>query len=312
MVTPDSSMPAMAASAWSAPRALLFRAALVALAIACALAPAIRSSAPREARRLRVATYNIRRFGREPTDLDRLASVFRAVDADVIAVQEIQDAARLDELFARLGRGRAWKRVLSACGGRSEMLVGFLYDSARVTLEETREFPELDGEDGRCSEGERAGLLARFSSGGRALTLLAVHLAAGASPEHAGRRRMQWRRALAILATVEGDKALVGDTNSAGWLDDAYGEREFIEREVARAGLELVTRPLACSEYFHAGDDALEPSLLDHVAATPGVARAGSLTLHGYCAELACRPHHDAPPAEFSTVSDHCPVSFEW
>jgi endonuclease/exonuclease/phosphatase family metal-dependent hydrolase len=312
MVTPDASMPAIAPPPSSAP---LRRAALVALAIACALAPPIRSwrlPAPSEAPRLRVATYNIRRFGREPTDLDRLARVLDAVDADVIAVQEIQDATRLDELFARLGRGRAWKRVLSACGGRSEMLVGFLYDSARVTLEETREFPELDGEGGRCTEGERAGLLARFSSGGRALTLLAVHLASGASPEHAGRRRMQWRRALAILAAVPGDKALLGDTNSAGWLDDTHGEREFIEREVARAGLELITRPLACSEYFHAGDDALEPSLLDHVAATPGVARAGSLTLHGYCAELACRPHHDAPPAEFSTVSDHCPVSFEW
>ena len=262
---------------------------------------------------LRVATYNIRRFGREPTDLARLERILTALGADIVAVQEIQSAPLLDDVARRLSTGgRDYRAALSACGGRSEMHVGFLYDAARVRLDGTREFPELDAGQGRCTEGERPGLLGEFSSGGRTLTLLAVHLAAGSSSEHAARRRVQWDRALAILARVPGDKALLGDTNSVGYLDDARGERRFIDERVAGAGLDLVTRPLACSEYFHAGDAVYEPSLLDHVAATPGLARPGSIALHGYCVELGCRPHRDEPPAEFSTVSDHCPVSFDW
>lgn len=70
------------------------------------------------------------------------------------------------------------------------------------------------------------------------------------------------------------------------------------------------TRELRCSEYFQPDPPAIRPSLLDHVVATPDFARAGSVELHGYCAELACRPASSAPP-EFTTVSDHCPVTVD-
>ncbi len=272
----------------------------------------------RAARPIRVATYNIRRFGIEETDLDRLGRILNSVDADIWAVQEIQSRALLERVARGLSTGgRRYRVVLSECGGKSRMHLGFVYDSARVALSAVRELPELDPDgDGRCRDGERPALLARFrdqsNNGAREFALLTVHLAAGGSAEHAARRRVQWDRALAVLGRLRSSgvpAALVGDTNSTGFLDNAEGERDFIERRVAEAQLELATRPLACSEYFPR-DGRLLPSLLDHVAASPGFAR--DVALHGYCAELACRPHEDAaqPPAEFATVSDHCPVSF--
>src|SRR6185295_12773268 len=127
-----------------------------------------------------------------------------------------------------------YRLALSRCGGRSEMHVGFVYDSARVALDGTREFPELDP-DGRggCSVGQRPGFLGRFRHADRPFELLVVHLAAGGDPDNAAKRRRQWTDALAIVdrRRREGHAAIavLGDTNSTGWLDDRHGERRFIE-----------------------------------------------------------------------------------
>src|SRR5439155_1396800 len=107
-----------------------------------------------------------------PTDLDQLAAILRELDADIVAVQEIRSVPRLDELLARVAAqpaGRRYAHALAGCGGRSEMLVGFVYDPERVALRGTREYPELDPDGGgRCTEGERAGLLGVFAPAGSA------------------------------------------------------------------------------------------------------------------------------------------------
>lgn len=106
--------------------------------------------------------------------------------------------------------------------------------------------------------------------------------------------------------------AVLGDVNSTGFLEDRNGERTFIEEEAKRAGLDVMTRGLACSEYFGPleKDGPLVPSLLDHVVGTPGFARRGSAKVHGYCAALACAPVLPAPE-DFTMVSDHCPVTID-
>ncbi len=267
---------------------------------------------------LRVATYNIRRFGVEPTDLDRLTRLLTRVDADVIAVQEIQDLTRFEQLRARLSTGaRRYRTVLARCGGKSEMFVGFLYDQRRVTLRETREYPELQGPgEGRCHSGERAALLGVFERDGELLHLLVMHLTAGGDADKAAKRRDQWQRALAIADDLRdhgaAKVAILGDTNSTGYLDNRHGERDYIRGRAADHALEVVTHPLPCSEYFHPEQGGLQPSLLDHVVATRSLATPRSATVHGFCAELECRPQPPGQdPPEFATVSDHCPVSFE-
>src|SRR5699024_1114574 len=131
-------------------------------------------------------------------------------------------------------------------------------------------------------------------AGGAPLHLLAVHLTAGGAADKAARRREQWTRAHAIAAALRAGGArrvaIVGDTNSTGYLDNAHAERDFVEARARENAMEVATRLLGCSEYWPPRDGVLEPSLLDHVVATPALARAGSVRVYGYCAALACAP----------------------
>lgn len=266
-------------------------------------------------RPVRIGTYNIREFGgeRSKTDMDRLVANVRAANADVLAVQEIQSLPKLRDLASRLSEdGRRYEIVLGECGGRSKMYVGFLYDSARVTVKNPKEYPELlpDG-GGSCTDGERAAVSAEIDTGnGSIIHLLVVHLAARA--EKIDVRKEQWKRVYVIAEQLKrtGSVAILGDTNSTGYLDDENGERTFIDEEAKRAGLDVTTSRLGCSEYFGNREDKLRPSLLDHVVATPSLFAPRSVKVHGFCADLACRPTRRVPE-DFDKVSDHCPVTID-
>jgi len=262
------------------------------------------------------ATYNVRRLGHDPTDMERLASIVRDTRADVIAIQEVEDPHALHDLAGRLSTfAHRWTGVVAACGGRSTLRVGFLYDSSRAHLVAMREFPDLDPSGaGACDEGERAGLAATFAPvrGGKRATLLAVHFVAGSGDERLARRKEQWRRAHTIADELskEGPVLVVGDVNSVGYLDDARGERTFVDGEAARANREVMTRDLACSEYFRPDPAGpYLPSLLDHVVSDRGAVDPSSVQVGGHCAVLGCKPSPDAPE-DHTAVSDHCPVTF--
>ena len=266
---------------------------------------------------LRVGTYNIRQLGAAPTDMARLTEIVRGLDVDILAVQEIQSEQRFTDLARRLsdGGGRRYRTVLSSCGGRSEMRVGFLYDEARVDLRETREYRELDpGGGGRCDEGERPGLLGVFATGagGAPVHLLVVHFTPGADERAIAMRREQWRRAYAIIGALEQSErravAILGDANTAGYRDDDRGERRFVDDAARAAGMIVSTRALGCSEYWRKEEGVYAPSLLDHVIVTPETG-AGQARVRGYCEELRCAEVNGRdPPEDFGNVSDHCPV----
>jgi len=266
---------------------------------------------------LRVGTYNVRRFGVEATDMKRLRELVSESGADVLALQEIEREGAVDDLARRLsGFGHTWRSAVATCAGKSTMRVGFVYDEARARLVRMREYPELDPTgNGACSDGERSGLAATFAPvrGGKTVTFLAVHFVAGGTEDRLLRRKEQWKRAMAIAKELEkeGPMVVLGDTNSTGYADDRGGERSFVDGEVARAGMTVLTRDLPCSEYFHPDPEGpWLPSLLDHVVTTKDVARPGSLAVHGHCRALACKPS-ETVPKDFETVSDHCPVTFE-
>ena len=265
---------------------------------------------------LTFATYNIRRLGHDPTDMTRLATIVRETKADVLAIQEIEDKKALDDLAGRLSTlGHPWANVVARCAGKSTLRVGFLYDPSRARLVSTRELPELDPSgDGACDDGERAGLAATFEPvrGGAKVTLLAVHFVAGSGEERLARRRVQWRRAHTIADALsrENAVAILGDVNSVGYLDDAGGERSFVDGEAARANREIVTKDLRCTEYFHPDPNGpFLPSLLDHVVADRDLVEPSSVRVFGHCAALACKESR-AAPADYDDVSDHCPVTF--
>lgn len=276
----------------------------------------IATSACRRADPPRVGTYNIRRMGVEATDLDRLGAVVRSTRADVLALQEIMAEEPLVELERRLATaGGHYAHALSKCGGRSGMRVGFLYDTQRARLVGTREFAGLDPDAGEvCTDGDRSGFVGEFVIAGERVHLMSVHLASGGSQTRSEARRAQWTRAFTITRALRREGAervvLMGDTNSAGWMDNRHGERDFIEESARAEGMDLASRPLPCSEYWRPSGDELVPSVLDHVVATPGAVRPGTVTVHGYCERLACRAISSREaPEEYTRVSDHCPVT---
>jgi endonuclease/exonuclease/phosphatase family metal-dependent hydrolase len=275
---------------------------------------------------MRVATYNIRNFGKGDTDVERLAEIVRGLDADVVAIQEIQSDRAVAGLARRISSGgRNYRYALSKCGGRSDMKVGFLFDGERVVLRRTKEYPELDpGGGGSCGGGERAALLGVFvprseESTARdedAIQLLVIHLTPGGDREQVAKREAQWKRAHQIVASVRDagarHVAILGDTNSTGYLDNDHGERDAIDRAAGEAGMVVTTSDLDCSEYWKTREGIYSPSLLDHVVATRGLVRGGSMRVSGYCEELRCKAIESGePPSDFSRVSDHCPVTVE-
>lgn len=272
------------------------------------------SSAP-----LRVGTFNVREFGTR-TDLVRLTEILSESDSDVMAVQEIQRPDLMPHVAARLSErsGRRYQAVVSDCGGKRTMHVGFLYDSARVRLERKQEFPELrDDQGGSCSLGARAGLLGVFTARHwlrkTRYSLLTVHFPAGAQPAQVRERQMFWSRALQIarrLRDAGEDRMLVlGDVNSTGYRDNSYRERDAIHSVVEQAGFRVLTPNLGCTEYFQPeGLSSFMPSHLDHIVGSAQVTSSAPARALGICETLRCAPTR-VMPRDYAAVSDHCPVT---
>src|SRR2546430_10988746 len=68
---------------------------------------ALRPTRHEAAAPLRLATFNIERFGSDEkeTDLERLVVLVDELDPDVLAVQEIEHPAKFARVVERLGRG---------------------------------------------------------------------------------------------------------------------------------------------------------------------------------------------------------------
>lgn len=265
---------------------------------------------------LRMATYNLRHFGAEAKDMDRLAGILETIDVDVLAVQEVRKPEQLEKLASDLsGLRRAYRAVSSECAGRRGMHVGFLYDTRKVTLKKTREFRELLPEEGGCSGGDRPGLLGVFEAGGKEVHALVVHLKAGGNDEEFRQRKEQigrLRRLVAVLRTEgAGRIVLLGDLNTTGFLENERGERDLIEEAARQEGLAVATGGLRCTEYYRKDRRRMEPSLLDHVLVSGDALVPSSVEVHAHCAELQCAPRQpDTMPPSYTDVSDHCPVTF--
>ena len=267
---------------------------------------------------LRIGTFNVREFGTR-TDLVRLTELLSEADSDVMAMQEIQRPDLMPHLVARLSErsGRWYQAVVSACGGKRTMHVGFLYDTERVHLDQMQEFPELrDDRGGSCSIGARAGLLGVFSTNRwwskKRYSLLTVHFPAGAQPVQVRERQTFWARALQIATRIrdggQGRVLVLGDVNSTGYRDNSYRERDAIHDAVARAGFRVLTPNLGCTEYFQPeGRSSFMPSHLDHIVGGTEVTSTAPARVLGFCETLRCAPTQ-AMPSDYEAVSDHCPV----
>ncbi|HWB82406.1 MAG TPA: endonuclease/exonuclease/phosphatase family protein [Nannocystaceae bacterium] len=265
--------------------------------------------------RIRVATFNIEMFPRLSTDRAAVAQTIAEIDADVLAIQEIVDADALRRVLAEASRehGRDWQLVVGACGGdRLRVTTGIAWDASRVELVEARSFPGLmPGGNGECGRDQTATLAVVETAAEHRLAVLSVHLAP--FPERFDERKLQWPRVLAILADAEArwdaEAIALGDYNTTGFSTKPSEEREFVDDVVARAGMELLTGELECTEYWQPVPPFSDvvPSLLDHAVTTGGDWDAPRVM--GLCARLRCeRTARPAMDPQWRSVSDHCPV----
>jgi len=148
---------------------------------------------------LAVATYNVHGCA----DVSRTAAVLRALDADVIALQELRwkpaDALHvLDDLAARLG--------CTPLAGPTLLRPDGHYGNALLTRLPVLEVKPVDlSVPGREPRGALAAVLR--TSGGP-LTVIATHL--GLAP---GERRQQMQRVLALVHRAGKPVVLLGDLN---------------------------------------------------------------------------------------------------
>ncbi|MCY1055929.1 endonuclease/exonuclease/phosphatase family protein [Nannocystis sp. SCPEA4] len=260
--------------------------------------------------RLRVATWNLRNFPDEGQDLTRLATRLPELAADVIAVQEIHDAARLKQLMP------GWELVLSAAGGRGGQKLGFLYDPSRLELVGSPREHEQLAMGGSVRPG-LSGYL-RVRGGGPDFHVLVVHLKA--RDEGYALRRSQWEVLAEIVQEIardDDDVIVLGDFNATGPTQGGPdAELKALDARLGAVGLQRVVNRSGCSVYWDGArrDAWHEPSLLDLVWVA-GLLEAEVAKAHAepllHCARHVCRPFRSTPTypeRDYTDLSDHCPV----
>lgn len=265
--------------------------------------------------RLRVATWNLRNFPDHGQDRARLQERLHELGADVIAVQEVHDAAALKQMMP------GWELVLSEAGGRGGQRLGFLYDPAALELiGAPREHREL-AMGGAVRPGLSGYLRAR--DGGPDFHVMVVHLKA--RDEGYALRREQWRVLTEIVREIardDGDLIVLGDFNTTGPPRGAPAdELALLDAHLGGVGLRRAANDAGCTVYWDGArrDAWHEPSQLDLVWVADlheGGASQARVQPLLHCARHACAAFRSTatyPERDYADVSDHCPliVDFE-
>lgn len=279
---------------------------------------------------IRVGTFNIRMFpcnthcactkkhgyddcrgqGNERTDLEALGELIRAVDAHVLAVQEILEPERFRR-FVRKHLGPGWAYESAAQGG--PLKIGFLFNTAVVELTHQRVIPAIYerlrrwNHSSRCysqSRVLRPAFVGTFAIRGtdKNFTAIALHLKSGPCESI---RTAQWKILETIVPDIlkqDPDLIVLGDFN------DYNRRRRQYEKFCRKLDFTCVTEQLPCTKLFRG-----RGSSLDHVIVSEAAMKAymeGSAELHGPCRRFCTSAPRWRKYQE--QVSDHCPVTAEF
>jgi endonuclease/exonuclease/phosphatase family metal-dependent hydrolase len=266
-------------------------------------------AAPAKGASLRIATWNLHNFPADDQDPERMRRALAALEADVLAVQEIHDP----EALARLLPDH--QILLSEGGGRGGQRLGFAIDPRTIEVVDGPIEHAQASLRGRVRPALEATL--RRRDGGPDFRVVVVHLKAMADGLEL--RREQWR----ILAEIAGprkgetDLVVLGDFNSTG---PAGGTPEEELRELDAAlhgtGLRRVPNEFGCSAYWDGShrDSWKEASQLDLVFVADlreTDAAAAMARPLAHCGRHRCRPFRSSdayPDLDFERTSDHCPL----
>jgi len=249
----------------------------------------------REPTPIRIATFNIEDFPKNPAQVRGAFSELVETHASIIAVQEIDDPA----VFARAAHeylGAQWQFVPTGWTKpypHSHHL-GVLFDSTQWRFASTTLHPEtsLDGYAKPTLEVRLAP-----AGGGDDVRVLVVHLVSGTDGLPA--RRRQHAALAQILAQLpRGDHTVVlGDFNATEEADRAA------IKKLATGGFTWATAKLDCSAFWRRADSCPR-SRLDHALTWRAPRDVEAL---GACKRDGCATQNSCP-LYATEVSDHCPV----
>ncbi len=258
--------------------------------------------------RITLGTFNMEWFGdnsaddhkpRSEADDKLLALVLSDIDADVLAVQEVENEEALKRLLQHIAKegSSEYRIALGVSGGKQK--VGFLYRKP-VELVSVREIDAIAVEKGRT----RAGLLAFFRVGGFEWAMLAVHLKstsrADSTPElvqHSLALRTAQAAEILTFANSFQQTYSAKPLFILGDFNDSPGKKRTTLDILKHApNLTFLTEDLASCSYSGL-------PTIDHIIAgssATGRVLRGTLRTVNFRAML--------PEKAAERVSDHCPV----
>ena len=276
------------------------------------------------AQALTIGAYNIRNFdyderSRIKTNKQELSTLLQSLKVDVLSLEEVNNTAEFERMVASKLPGYAVE--VSRCGGAHGQRLGFLYNMNVVELLSFNEDLSISepGKGGTCDSGSRPLAIALFKikATGQKFYAMTAHLKAGGDAGSISKRAKQYeiiKDTINELREKTGvkDFSFAGDMNTTEYLNRGADYRNF-SKVVAELGMIDLTANSACSAYWWGGsDDGIEtPSLLDHIAVTPGLMKKKtSAEAHGHCKKVSCREVRATELGIiYESVSDHCPMT---
>lgn len=273
---------------------------------------------------LTIGAYNIRNFDyderyRIRTNKVELAPMLINLKADVLSVEEINNTVEFASFIQSKIPG--YKAMTSECGGEHGQHLGFIYNTNTVEMLSFNEDLTIadPGNVGGCNSGSRPMAIALFKvkATGQKFYGMTVHLKSGSQAESLNKRQKQFEIIKKIIGELKSktgiqDFYFAGDMNTTEYLSRGTDYKMFT-KVVKDLGMVDLAANLGCSAYWwgNSDDGIEEPSLLDHVVATPGLIKVQARTqVSGHCQKVSCQTASLAQLGiSYESVSDHCPIT---
>lgn len=271
-----------------------------------------------------IGAYNIRNFDyderyRIRTNKTELSGMLKNLKADVLSVEEINNTAEFENFITTKMTG--YKVALSECGGAHGQHLGFIYNTSTIELLSFNEDLSVSdpGNGGGCNSGSRPLGIALFQIKATKQKFygMTAHFKSGSNPESLAKRQKQFEILKNIINDLKSktgvkDFYFAGDLNTTSY-NVKGADYKMLTKVVSDLGMVNLTDKMGCSAYWWGGtDDGVEdPSLLDHVVATPGLIKGTpKAQLHGHCKKVSCsRADLSQLGVSYESVSDHCPIT---
>jgi endonuclease/exonuclease/phosphatase family metal-dependent hydrolase len=191
---------------------------------------------------VRIATWNIRWFPQETTDVEWVACTIAWLNVEVLSVNEITDTDTARTAIARVMlllesfTQAPWRVDLQECGGPTAQHVGFLWNTGRVTLSDHRDMWQFNARatatSSPCAGRLRPGRYARVQAVGGGVTFhaISVHTKSSATAEARAERLAVLSRLSAAaedLRQADEDIIILGDFNTMGDSTPGSAEAEI-------------------------------------------------------------------------------------